>query len=637
MENLSKNDMGIIGVIGAGNMGSGIAQKYATEKFQVILLDLNQEALQKGKQRIEQALGEGVSRQIFSKLQSQEILSRLHFTCNINDLANTDLIIEAIFEDERVKKELFEKLDALCHAKTIFATNTSSFYVSHLAIATQRSDRFVGLHYFYHPAKNKLVEVIKGTNTSDSTFKKIWTIQEQLGKIPIQSKDAPGFIVNRFFVPWLNEAMHIVHEGVCNIATIEAAAKKTFAIAMGPFELMNVTGVPITMHTANTLAKELGNFYAPCELVKAIVASNAQWDLAGTVDPETLDLVSARLLSVVFKVATQMVLGEKVCTVEDCDLAARVGLRWKKGPFELMGALTPQFISTRLEKNVGYITLNRPDTLNALNETIIAELSDRFTSLAQNPEVHGIVIAARGKAFVAGADTHFFVEQIQKNNVQRIVQFAQKAQDLFYQIDTCKKPVVCALDGLTLGGGLELALSCDYIVATAKTKLGLPETGIGIYPGLGGTQRTPRRVGIALARWLVLTGEIISAETAHEIGLIDEVVSPAELKNRAAQLAITQSPRLENTYSGQTPEKFREISDTFQAPLSDLLAGIKKLTSKAPIALKTADDLIKNTATKTLIDGLKAETAGLSMIFQTQDALVGLSSIGKNRPTFTGC
>ena len=166
MENLSKNDMGIIGVIGAGNMGSGIAQKYATEKFQVILLDLNQEALQKGKQRIEQALGEGVSRQIFSKLQSQEILSRLHFTCNINDLANTDLIIEAIFEDERVKKELFEKLDALCHAKTIFATNTSSFYVSHLAIATQRSDRFVGLHYFYHPAKNKLVEVIKGTNTS---------------------------------------------------------------------------------------------------------------------------------------------------------------------------------------------------------------------------------------------------------------------------------------------------------------------------------------------------------------------------------------------------------------------------------------------------------------------------------------
>jgi enoyl-CoA hydratase / 3-hydroxyacyl-CoA dehydrogenase len=637
MKNLSENTRGIIGVVGAGNMGSGIAQKYATEKFQVILLDLSQEALHKGKQRIEHTLSEGVSRQILSEIQSQEILKSLHFTSNINEIANADLIIEAIFENERLKMELFEKLDFLCHAKTIFATNTSSFYVSQLAKATQRSDRFIGLHYFYHPTKNKLVEVIKGTNTSNGVFQKAWDIQEQIGKIPIESKDTPGFIVNRFFVPWLNEAMRMVHEGVANIATVEAAAKKTFEIDMGPFELMNVTGVPITMHSANTLAQELGNFYAPCELIRSIVSSHAQWDLAGTVEPKKLDLASARLLSVVFSVATQMVRGEKVCTVEDCDLGARVGLRWKKGPFELMGALTPQFISTRQEKNIGYLTLNRPDALNALNETVIAELGDRFACLTQNPEVHGIVIEAKGKTFVSGADTHFFVEQIQKNNISRIVQFAQKAQNLFYQIDACKKPVVCAIDGLTLGGGLELALSCDYIVATTKSKFGFPETGIGIYPGLGGTQRTPRRIGIALTRWLILTGETISAETAQEIGLINEIVNQTELKNRATQLAMSQNTRPENTYSGQPPEKFREISQTFQAPLSDLLAVQKKLTFRAPIALKSADELIQNTATTTLVEGLETETAGLYMIFQTQDALVGLSSIGKNKPTFTGC
>ncbi len=636
MEKLASNNQAIIGVVGAGNMGSGIAQKYATERFHVILLDLNQEALHKGKQRIEDTLTEGVSRQVFSETQKQEILNRFCFTTRMEDIAQADLIVEAIFEDQGIKKELFQNLDLICHPKTIFATNTSSFYVSQLAAATQRPDRFVGLHYFYHPAKNKLVEVIKGENTSESTFQKAWAIQEQLGKIPIESKDAPGFIVNRFFVPWLNEAMRMVHEGIANIATVEAAAKKTFQIGMGPFELMNVTGVPITMHAATTLARELGDFYAPCELIKPIIAQNTQWDLHGTVQQQKLDLVSARLLSVVFSVATQMVLGEKVCTIEDCDLGARVGLRWKQGPFELMSRLTPQFVTARQEKNVGYVTLNRPDALNALNETVVTEFSNHFARLAQNPEVHGIVIEARGKAFVAGADTHFFVEQIQKNNVKRIVQFAQKAQDLFYQIDLCPKPVVCAIDGLTLGGGLELALSCDYIVATPKTKMGFPETGIGIYPGLGGTQRTPRRIGIALARWLVLTGEVISAETAQEIGLIDEVVNQAELKNRAEQLVLEQKPRLENTYTGQIPENFAEISIIFQAPLSDLLAIQKKLAFKAPVALKAADELIKNTATATLCEGLQAETAGLSSIFQTQDALAGLSSIGKNRPTFTG-
>ncbi len=636
MSESPSNNQLLIGVVGAGNMGSGIAQKYATENFQVILLDLNQEALRKGQLRIENTLTEGVTRRVFQETQKQEILRRLTFTANIYDISGADLIVEAIFEDENVKKDLFGQLDLICLPKTIFATNTSSFYVSELAKATNRADRFVGLHYFYHPAKNKLVEVIKGANTSEATFQQAWMIQEQLGKIPIESKDAPGFIVNRFFVPWLNEAMRIVDEGVTNIATVEAAAKKTFEIGMGPFELMNVTGVPITLHAASTLARELGAFYEPCPLIKPIVAENAQWNLSGTVNSEKMDLVAARLLSVVFSVATQIVLGEKVCTLEDCDLGARVGLRWKKGPFELMGRLTPQFITTRQEKNVGYLTFNRPDALNALNETVMAELTAKFSRLAQNPEVQGIIIEARGKAFVAGADTNFFVEQIQKNNVERIVHFAQKAQNLFYDIDVCPKPIVCAIDGLTLGGGLELALSCDYIIATPKSKMGFPETGIGIYPGLGGTQRTPRRVGIPLARWLVLTGEIISAQTAQEIGLINEVVSSSELKNRAVQLALGQTIRTKDTCFNQIPEKFSEINKTFQAPLSDLLAMQKKLTFKAPLALKAADELIKNTVTATLMEGLKAETAGLNLIFQTEDALTGLSSIGKNKPAFAG-
>ena len=146
---------------------------------------------------------------------------------------------------------------------------------------------------------------------------------------------------------------------------------------------------------------------------------------------------------------------------------------------------------------VGYLQFNRPDAMNALNEDVVSHWVK--LAKANNDEVKGIVLSGRGKAFVAGADVKFFVKQMKKKDIDRIVDFAANGQKIFRQIDECPKPVVCQLDGLSLGGGSELALACDYIIATEKGSLGFPETGIGIYPGLGGTQRSARRVGVNLA------------------------------------------------------------------------------------------------------------------------------------------
>jgi enoyl-CoA hydratase/3-hydroxyacyl-CoA dehydrogenase len=255
-----------VGIAGAGNMGSGIAQKYATEGHDVVVFDNSQAGLGRGKALIEKTLQEAVSRALFNEARAAEIATRLHFSNNLSELKDADLVIEAIFEDFSAKQALFHELDALCDPKTILATNTSSFRVKELAGATQRANRVVGLHYFYHPAKNRLVEVIRADETSDETFNTIYGLQESIGKIPITSADSPGFVVNRFFVPWLNEAMRLVEEGVANIPTVEWAAKKCFEIGMGPFELMNVTGVPITLHAATTLYNELGDFYKPSDL-----------------------------------------------------------------------------------------------------------------------------------------------------------------------------------------------------------------------------------------------------------------------------------------------------------------------------------------------------------------------------------
>lgn len=663
----------VIGVVGAGNMGAGIAQKYATEGFLVVVYDESPQGLKLGQSRIENTLDEAVARKLFSLEQTASIKNKLRFSSNIDDLAHSDLIIEAIFEDEETKKALFSRLDSLCDEKTIFATNTSSFYVSRLAQATKRADRFLGLHYFYHPAKNRLVEVIKGRDTSAATFAWAWKLQEQIGKIAIESKDAPGFVVNRYFVPWLNEAMRIKEEGIANIATIESAAKKTFACGMGPFELMNVTGVPITFHAATTLAAEMGTFYQPSALIKPIIDAKSTWDLSGQIEEDKIPKVSERLLSVIFYVAAQLSCEEEVCSIADCDLGARVGLRWDLGPFELMNkyGLThsaelvqnlckrysmsvPQVftknlperfnieqISTELKGMVATLTFNRPDALNALNEAMIDELSEKFTALEKNPQITGIVLSGRGKAFVAGADTKFFVEQINKGDIDRIVSFASAGQKLFRAIDQSKKTVVCAINGMALGGGMELALACDFIVCSNNAKLAFPETSIGIYPGLGGTQRLPRRCGPEIAKWLILTGEMIDAKSALNLGIVDIVTNSAELLTKAAECALYGTKKTPPPAGAEWDKIKRFFSADESMAANDnqdklVQRAQQRMQRNAPLAIKMARELISFTLANDLAAGLVQETQGLKNIFSSKDAQLGLSSIGKEKPVFKG-
>lgn len=673
-----------VGVVGAGNMGAGIAQKYATEGFNTVVVDVDQAAVDRGQARIKQTLDEGVARKIFTPEKRDDILSRLTFSADKDALKGAALVVEAVFEDLGVKTALFKDLDARLGPDTILGTNTSSFFVDDLAKACAHPERVVGLHYFYHPAKNRLVEVIKGTATSQHAFDTAWKIQELCGKTPVDSLDRPGFIVNRFFVPWLNESMRLVEEGVATIATVEWACKQSFGVGMGPFELMNVTGVPITLHAATTLGKELGAFYAPCDLIRPVVDAKKNWDLSGTADTSKLEVVAERLWGVVWQVACQLVFDEKVCTLEDCDLGARVGLRWPQGPFEVMnergtraGLWAVQSIAARYpdvnvpavlvehgEKNrpfaiklvahrvdsdgVGVITFQRPDAMNALNEAVTAQLGAAFDALAANPACKGIVIEGKGKAFVAGADTKFFVEQIEGKDIPRIVRFASDGQDIFGRIDRSPKPVVCKLHGLSLGGGSELALACDWIVATPRGSLGFPETGIGIYPGLGGTQRSARRVGVPLARWLVLTGETVDATTGHKVGLVDDVVTANELDAACRARALSGKTRAENAPPTVAPAGFEAAWAAFSwTSLYDLMKGfanagaaldksIKKAAFKAPLAMQAADELIKLAATTTLAEGLAAETKGLKAIFSSKDAYEGLSTLGVRRPNYRG-
>ena len=647
-----------IGVIGAGNMGSGIVQKIAQEGIDVVMVDMKDEFVERGLNTIRKTLQEGVERKIFTPEEADAIVSRIKGTTDTNAVADADLVIEAVFEDKGVKSDLFKKLDKICSQKTILATNTSSFYVREFADQTDRPDRFIGLHYFYHPAKNRLLEVIPHDKTNRETLEKSLLAAKLHGKTAIVVKDAPGFAVNRFFVPFLNEAARMLEEKLADIPTIEEAAKRAFNIGMGPFQLMNVTGIPIAVHAATTLGNELGPFYAPCERLKAQKEKGVTWDLEGAVDESKIQPVTDRFYGVCLGVAAALV-DEGVASIEDTDRGAKIGLRWVMGPFEIMNKIGIEktcaaveavarkypdfrmpdilirqkaagkpfefnFVDLDVKDGIAFITLNRPETMNALNEAVMAQLSARFTAVEQDAAVRAIVFQGAGKAFVAGADIRYFVNKIKAGRVPDIVDFTRKGHALLLNIENASKPTIALLDGLSLGGGSELALACQAIVATPAGSLGFPETGIGIYPGLGGMLRLARHVGPELAKYYVFSGVTISAEDAHALGIVNRLVAPAEVD--AAIKELLEKGKPDKYRPREIPAKFKPL----------VAKTAKSVGYKAPLALKIADEIIDQQIDKLMEEAVEIELGRLQEVFSTADALEGLTSIGRKRPEYRG-
>ena len=653
----------IVGIVGAGTMGAAIAQKFAQENFSVILADREAEYVNRGVNNITKMFNEGIERKVFTEEQVDKYLSNIKGTHNLEDLKVCDLVVEAIFEDFNIKSDLFKTLDKIVSPETILATNTSSFSVTELAESVSHPERFIGLHYFYHAAKNRLVEIIPGEKTAQDVIETAKVFSMQSGKDAIICKDSYGFVVNRFFVPWLNEAARLLDEHIANIATIDDVCMSVFGIGMGPFALMNATGVPVAYHAEKTLER-YGSLYAVSEKLKDQALSGRQWDLSGDISPddEKRTLISDRMLGVTFFVCTQL-LDEKVCSAVDINRGAKIGLKWRRGPIELMQYYKEEkvwyfvhhiaglyqmhapasigekfwkmrFVDLEKKENIAILTMNRPEDLNALNEDVMQQLDEQFSLANSDSAINTIFITGTGKAFVAGADIKFFVKNIKANKINDIEAFTGFGQKVFQKIDESSKKVVAVINGLALGGGLELALCADVILALPKAQMAFPETGIGIYPGLGGTQRSAKKIGKPLSKYLIHTGKMLNAKDAMEIGLVDMVITADQLfEMYAGTIPVPQNTTI------QLNSKWSMIEDFFKAnSISQVLTHeyatngmgnedaekiFKTLKRKAPIALSIADTLIEEAK------GCDSELKYLSKIFSTSDALLGLSSIGK--------
>jgi 3-hydroxybutyryl-CoA dehydrogenase len=264
-----------IGVVGAGQMGRGIAQLAASHGFHVTLADAQRDIAGRGRTQVSQQLAKLVEKEKLSSAERDAILSRIEVTDLYGgELENVDFVVEAATEDFNTKREIFAALDHACRSGVVLATNTSSISITGIGAAVTRPERVIGMHFMNPPPLMKLVEIIRGLATADATYEITRALAEKLGKDTVVSRDIPGFIVNRLLMPMLNEACFALYEGIASVEDLDVAIHLGLNHPMGPFALMDLIGLDTTLAILEVMHRELGDpKYRPCPLLRQYVAA----------------------------------------------------------------------------------------------------------------------------------------------------------------------------------------------------------------------------------------------------------------------------------------------------------------------------------------------------------------------------
>jgi len=645
-----------IAVIGAGEMGHGIAQLAAMHGFQVTMRDIKPEFVDRGMERIRWSFRKLVERNELTQEQANKALARITATTELADaVRGADVVIEAVFEDLDLKKQVFLELDAHAPPNAILASNTSGLRITEMARVTKRPEKVVGMHFFNPVVMMPLIEIVRGDDTSDATVRAMEELSRAMNKTPIVCrKDVPGFITTRTIGNYMYEAAWIHDEEGVPTEVIDSAMKFKVGFPMGPFELADRVGVDLL----NRIPATQGLPIPPSVERLARAGKHGQKTGEGFYDyrqggkpgitpDQGKDFDVLRILAPVFNEAARLV-EWGVASPEEIDLAMRLGTAFPKGPLRLAdeygldailmalagskrhrpvrlleekvrsgelgvksgkgfydhmregSTMTYETILVAKDGDTGVatITLNRPDRLNTITPGMVDEIEGALIALERDEEVRCLVVTGAGeKAFSAGADVTSFgsVDKSYKS-----WNYSRRTQQAFQRLADFPKPTVAAINGYCFGGGLELALACDFRLAARRAKIGQTELNLGLITGAGGIPRLVKMLGLAKAKELVLLAPRLTADEADNIGLITQALDNEDFAAKVHEFAL-------------------------------------RLARSAPIAYRLAKGVLNRATDMPLQAALEDESLAFGHITSTEDVYEGIQAMMEKRdPKFKG-
>lgn len=652
-----------IGVIGSGQIGPDIAL-YFTKVFHkfgvpVVVVDVVQEALDRGRGKLEKKVAKGKESGAFAEDMAASMLEHVKFTMDYGQLADADLIVEAATEDLGLKGKIFGQLEKQCPPSTIFASNSSHLEPEAIFSSIENKARTAVVHYFFPAERNIMVEVVPGKDTDPNLADWLLAFYEEIGKCPIRVGSRYGYAIDPIFEGIFLAAARLVEQGLGTTKEVDAVAAKALGLAVGPFTAMNLTGGnPITYNGCKHYETKVSKWFAPPKSLEEKVKSKEAWDVPGRgevieVDTDRKKLITDRMQGAYFGLVCE-VLDSKIVSLGDFELGLENALAISP-PFSMMNDLgiklsfdllkayaaeNPEFpvsktLEERAAKNepwkisvlqtwrdgeVGVIKLRRPRVLNALNEEAYKQIQEAFAEQRKDPAVKAVVFTGFGvKAFISGADVNFLarIETAEQGEAT-----SAGSHTVMNFIENLGKPVVCAMNGLAFGGGMELAMACTARICRKDLKpLGAqPEPNLGIIPGAGATQRLPRLVGLERAAELLRTGRPFSSAEAVEWGLVREEVE-GDLIGRAIELA-RQAARGEVTLEPINREPLQVPTALPEVNLRHLSKSVDGILCRA----------ILEGCAKPLDQGLKFESKMFGAVCATRDMRIGVDNFIKNGP-----
>ena len=646
-----------IAIIGAGTIGPDIGYylKSALPSVKLYLVDILEEALNNAEKRISAYVKKAIDKKKMTADKAKSVVNNIIYTTDYNLIKDCDLIVEAATESIPLKQKIFDTVEKIVREDAIITSNTSSIPADRLFLKMKKPERTTVTHFFAPAWRSLPVEVIRWEQASRETVDYLFWFFAKTGKAPIITDNAICFVLDRIFDNWCNEAAHLLD--TASASQIDKVAE-AFVFA-GPFFVLNMAnGNPIIIET-NTLQMEEGSHYKPAP----ILGSVDKWltHRPGSQIEISEDLrrsIQDRLLGILFSQSFDIV-DRGIGTREDLNFGCQVALGFRKGPFDIMKELgdaeterimqifskeRPGFpqannhfetyqnfkrhILTDETDGVKIITIRRPQAMNALNDKITDEILAVLKEDTDNPSIKGFIITGYGNsAFSAGADIGKFPAML--GDKEASVQYAKDCAKVQLFIDQVDKPVVAAINGLALGGGLEVAIRCHSIVSKKNAFLQFPEITLGISPGIGGCivpyRKWPK--GADIFHHMICLGKPINAVEAFDIGLISKIADDySEMIQAAVEEVNKLHGKIDRILEGPVDIPEIEIPDQ---PMAGKLMLSKEAVS---IIKKTIKD---GAASDSFSDALEIGYQGFGETACTDAAKEGISAfLEKRKPVF---